>query len=94
MGGSSIASLRTPWRSWRERRRSPPGGASAAATVGRVDLRADAEGIPHFMEVNPLAGLRPDHSDLPILCELAGMPYRELIAGIMRSALKRTRTAS
>jgi D-alanine-D-alanine ligase len=56
---------------------------------GRVDLRADAEGIPHFMEVNPLAGLRPDHSDLPILCELAGMPYRELIAGIMRSALKR-----
>jgi D-alanine-D-alanine ligase len=56
---------------------------------GRIDLRADAEGIPHFMEVNPLAGLRPDHSDLPILCELAGMRYRELIAGIMRSALTR-----
>jgi len=56
---------------------------------GRIDLRADAEGIPHFMEVNPLAGLRPDHSDLPILCELAGMCYRELIAGIMNSALKR-----
>ncbi|MHB8910455.1 MAG: D-alanine--D-alanine ligase family protein [Syntrophales bacterium] len=56
---------------------------------GRVDLRADANGLPHFMEVNPLAGLRPDHSDLPILCALAGMPYRELIAGIMRSALKR-----
>jgi D-alanine-D-alanine ligase len=56
---------------------------------GRIDLRADANGIPHFMEVNPLAGLRPDHSDLPILCELAGMPYRELIAGIMRSALTR-----
>jgi len=57
--------------------------------AGRVDLRADAEGIPHFLEVNPLAGLRPEHSDLPILCELAGMPYRELIAGIMDSALKR-----
>ena len=56
---------------------------------GRIDLRADAEGIPHFMEVNPLAGLRPDHSDLPILCELAGISYRELIAGIMHSALKR-----
>jgi D-alanine-D-alanine ligase len=56
---------------------------------GRIDLRADANGIPHFMEVNPLAGLRPDHSDLPILCDLAGMPYRELIAGIMHSALKR-----
>lgn len=61
---------------------------------GRVDLRADANGIPHFVEVNPLAGLRPDHSDLPILCELAGMPYREMIAGMMRSAMKRIRTAS
>jgi D-alanine-D-alanine ligase len=57
---------------------------------GRVDLRSDAAGIPHFMEVNPLAGLRPDHSDLPILCELAGMRYREMIAGIINSALKRT----
>jgi D-alanine-D-alanine ligase len=60
---------------------------------GRVDLRADATGIPHFMEVNPLAGLRPDHSDLPILCELAGMPYREMIAGIILSAVKRIRAA-
>ena len=61
---------------------------------GRIDLRADVDGIPQFLEVNPLAGLRPEHSDLPILCELAGMPYRELIAGIMRSALKRIRSAS
>jgi D-alanine-D-alanine ligase len=56
---------------------------------GRIDLRADAAGIPNFIEVNPLAGIRPGHSDLPILCDLAGMPYRELIDGIMRSALKR-----
>lgn len=56
---------------------------------GRIDLRAGVSGTPQFMEVNPLAGLRPEHSDLPILCALAGMPYRELIAGIMRSALKR-----
>lgn len=61
---------------------------------GRIDLRADSHGIPHFMEVNPLAGLRPDHSDLPILCALAGMPYREMIAGIVRSAMKRIRTSS
>ncbi len=61
---------------------------------GRVDLRADAKGIPHFMEVNPLAGLRPDHSDLPILCELAGMPYQEMIAGMMRSAMRRIRPDS
>jgi D-alanine-D-alanine ligase len=57
--------------------------------AGRVDLRADAEGIPHFMEVNPLAGLHPEHSDLPIICKLAGIPYHELITMIMDSALKR-----
>lgn len=56
---------------------------------GRIDLRADDDGIPQFMEVNPLAGLRPDHSDLPILCKLAGMPYREMIAAIVQSAIKR-----
>jgi D-alanine-D-alanine ligase len=61
---------------------------------GRIDLRADAHGTPNFIEVNPLAGLRPEHSDLPILCELAGMPYRELIAGIMRSTVKRIRKGS
>lgn len=57
--------------------------------AGRVDLRADAQGVPHFMEVNPLAGLHPHHSDLPILCTLAGVSYRELIGMIMTSALKR-----
>ncbi|MDA8125076.1 MAG: D-alanine--D-alanine ligase [Deltaproteobacteria bacterium] len=61
---------------------------------GRIDLRADAAGIPNFIEVNPLAGIRPDHSDLPILCALAGMPYRELIDRIMRSALQRVQGLS
>jgi D-alanine-D-alanine ligase len=39
--------------------------------------------------VNPLAGLNPDISDLPILCNLAGMSYQELLGRIMDSALKR-----
>lgn len=56
---------------------------------GRVDLRSDERGEPHFMEVNPLAGLHPEHSDLPILCTLGGIPYRDLMARIMRSALRR-----
>jgi len=56
---------------------------------GRIDLRADTEGVPNFIEVNPLAGLKPGHSDLPILCGLAGISYGELISGIVRSALKR-----
>ena len=56
---------------------------------GRIDLRADAAGHPNVMEINPLAGLHPVHSDLPIICNLAGIPYHELISMIMRSARKR-----
>ncbi len=56
---------------------------------GRVDIRADADGRPCFLEVNPLAGLHPEHSDLPIICAESGMGYTELIDRIMRSALKR-----
>jgi D-alanine-D-alanine ligase len=57
--------------------------------AGRVDLRADAQGAPRFLEVNPLAGLHPEHSDLPILCSKAGITHLELIDRTMKSALKR-----
>ncbi len=57
--------------------------------AGRVDLRSDASGVPNFIEVNPLAGLHPEHSDLPILCTLQGVSYMELLDGIMRSATAR-----
>ena len=57
--------------------------------AGRVDLRSDALGVPHFMEVNSLAGLNPIRSDLPILCNLLGITYHELISSIIYSALKR-----
>ena len=59
--------------------------------AGRVDLRCDTQQDPMFMEVNPLAGLHPQHSDLPILCNLLGIAYVDLIEQIMRSALKRVR---
>jgi D-alanine-D-alanine ligase len=58
--------------------------------AGRVDFRLDADGIPNFIEVNPLAGLNPTYSDLPILARLSGIPYNQLISEIMNSALKRT----
>ncbi|HNU90539.1 MAG TPA: D-alanine--D-alanine ligase [Spirochaetota bacterium] len=57
--------------------------------AGRIDLRSDAEGRPGFIEVNPLAGLHPTHSDLPIIATLAGMEYDGLIETIMNSALAR-----
>jgi D-alanine-D-alanine ligase len=58
---------------------------------GRIDLREDEAGVPNLMELNPLAGLHPEHSDLPILCTLAGISYRELIRRIVDSALLRAR---
>ncbi|MEX0725374.1 MAG: D-alanine--D-alanine ligase, partial [Planctomycetaceae bacterium] len=54
--------------------------------AGRIDLRSDANGEPHFLEVNPLAGLHPEHSDLPMLCTALNMPYQELIRHIVDSA--------
>ena len=57
--------------------------------AGRVDLRADADGRLHVMELNPLPGLHPWHSDLPILCNAVGVPYVELIRRIMDSATQR-----
>ena len=59
--------------------------------AGRVDLRSDAQGLPHFMEVNSLAGLNPVRSDLPILCNLMGITYHELVSAIIESAFRRTR---
>ncbi len=56
---------------------------------GRIDLRSDAAGQPSLMEINPLAGLRPEYSDLPIVCALAGQSYRALIADIVESARER-----
>lgn len=57
--------------------------------AGRIDIRSDANGVPHFLEMNPLAGLTAGYSELPILAEKAGITYDMLIEGIMRSALGR-----
>jgi D-alanine-D-alanine ligase len=57
--------------------------------AARVDFRSDAQGRPNFLEINPLAGIHPEHSDLPIICGMVGLPYRELIDAIVRSASRR-----
>ena len=56
---------------------------------GRVDVKLDAAGDPMFLEVNPLAGLHPLHSDLPILATQAGISYDQLIGEIVESAVER-----
>lgn len=57
--------------------------------AGRIDVRCDADGSVNFLEANPLAGLHPRDSDLPLLARLKGVPYRALIEGVIASALSR-----
>jgi D-alanine-D-alanine ligase len=49
-------------------------------------LRCDEHGRPQLMEINPLAGLHPTHSDLPILWTAIGREYVNLIGSIVDSA--------
>jgi len=61
--------------------------------VGRVDFRL-RNGVPYFLEVNPLPGLNPESSDLVILAEKAGWTYTQLIEAIINAALERLTPAT
>jgi D-alanine-D-alanine ligase len=54
--------------------------------AARVDIRCAADGTPCFLEVNPLPGMNPIRSDLPIMARLAGMPFAELLGSILDEA--------
>jgi D-alanine-D-alanine ligase len=56
--------------------------------IARVDFRVK-DGIPYFLEVNPLPGLNPQSGDIVIMSKLAGWSYEELIATIVESAVER-----
>jgi len=60
-----------------------------AVDGGRVDVKADRNGRICFIEANPLAGLNPVHSDLPILARMYNIDYQKLLEMIMSAALKR-----
>jgi D-alanine-D-alanine ligase len=56
--------------------------------VSRVDFRL-RDGVPYFLEVNPLPGLNPDSGDLVILSGLVGWTYPRLIEAILDAACRR-----
>jgi len=60
-----------------------------AVDGGRVDVKADRNGRICFIEANPLAGLNPVHSDLPILARMYDISYQKLLEMIMSAAIKR-----
>ena len=55
----------------------------------RLDFRLSPEGRPYFLEINPLPGLSPKSSDLPIIAGKMGLTYEALISAILDSALAR-----
>ena len=57
--------------------------------AARIDFRSDSEGEPCFLEANPLAGLNPSHSDLPILAAQNGIDFVTLIGLILDAGLAR-----
>jgi D-alanine-D-alanine ligase len=56
--------------------------------VSRVDFRL-RDGVPYFLEINPLPGLNPESSDLVILGRLCGWTYPRLIEAILSAAVAR-----
>ncbi len=57
--------------------------------MARVDFRLDSDGTPRIIDINPLPGLSPEYSDLPILHRLSGGEYTDLVRSILRSAFAR-----
>jgi D-alanine-D-alanine ligase len=56
--------------------------------VSRIDFRL-RDGIPYFLEVNPLPGLNPEDSDLVIMARLLGWSHARLVQTILDAALQR-----
>jgi D-alanine-D-alanine ligase len=58
----------------------------------RIDVRLDADGKPHIIELNPLPGILPnpeDNSCFPKAARAAGVSYSRLIQSVLAYAAKR-----
>lgn len=54
----------------------------------RIDFRVSTEGVPYFLEINPLPGLGT-YSDLVIMAIKMGWTHHKLISAVLNAALKR-----
>jgi D-alanine-D-alanine ligase len=63
-------------------------GALGCQDVARLDFRI-RDGVPYFIEINPLPGLNPESSDLVIMAGLLGISHAELITRIVEAAISR-----
>jgi D-alanine-D-alanine ligase len=54
----------------------------------RADFRVSPDGVPYFLEINPLPGLG-SYSDLVIMARKLGWTHQGLIQAVLEAALKR-----
>ena len=78
-----------PTRRRRARSRWRHGGLCVAATAAASTYGATQMASRSFIEVNPLAGLRPEYSDMCFIATREGVSYQQLIGKIMDSFLQR-----
>ena len=57
--------------------------------AARVDFRVGSDGVPYFLEINPLPGLSAYYSLFPIQAQAAGISPREIIHQLISNALNR-----
>ena len=55
----------------------------------RVDFRLDKDGMPCFIEINPLPGMAPNYSDFPMLAEFSGVSYETLVMAMLKAGASR-----
>ena len=65
---------------WRSRRGARCAAAMAGASICAMRCETASRS---FIEVNPLAGLNPERSDLVFIARFRNMSYRDLIGRIM-----------
>jgi len=63
--------------------------ALGCVDLSRTDIRLGADGTPFVLEVNPLPGLSPWDSNLPIMTAAAGISHEALIQRIVALAMAR-----
>ena len=62
---------------------------------GRIDIKMDARGEPHFIEANLVPGMTPGTSYFPRACEInSGMDYEGVVLKIAELALNRRTLAA
>ena len=65
------------------------GTRAESGSKRNADIRQDRDGKPCFIEVNPLAGIRPGYSDLCFIADFRKLSYQQLIGKFLDAFLAR-----